>query len=261
MKYDHLLADAVPDSLLARHARPPRSPGGVGRPDDRRSRGRRRRLLGPVDRAAGQGARSRPGRGAAGGEPDRLGRLRAQRRVLLLLADPRLRQRRVPLARRDGHPGAARAREPRRDRGHAGALRDRVRLPALRRTRCRDRRVAGGGTGFGGDVGGRRVPRPRGGAGTGRLADVPRRAVGQDRLRDGRSGAAGFRAAGRVLAARRAHPREVAGVRAGARRPDDAGRDAARRSPGAEGGAGDERLPEPAAGGCGPSSSRSTTTR
>ena len=94
-----------------------------------RPRRRRRRLLRPVDRAAGQGARPRPRRRAARGRADRLGGHAAATAGSARRASPTAR----PTAWRAGpheYPTlrAARPREPRRDRGDGGALRHRVRL-------------------------------------------------------------------------------------------------------------------------------------
>ena len=100
------LADAAPtsawlDSPARPDARPPLTADTHGGPG-----GRRRRVHRALDRAARQGARPRPRRGAGRGAAHRLGGVRAQRRVLLGVADPRSRQRRAAVPRRDRRPSS-----------------------------------------------------------------------------------------------------------------------------------------------------------
>ena len=130
---------------------------------------------GSLDRRARQGARPRSRRGAGRRAAHRLGGVRAQRRLLLGVADPRAGQRRAAVPRRDRHARAARAAEPRGDRVRRREVRDRLRLGA-------DRLAVGGHRAAPGRVApgrGRRghVPGPGRDPGRGRLPDVPRRAL------------------------------------------------------------------------------------
>ena len=113
------LVDAAPAPYWLDQPRPPAAAPGARRARDGRPLRRRRRLLRALDRDPGQGARPLARRGAARGQPDRLGGIGAQRRVLRRVAHARARERRGALARRDRHARPARPGEPRRDRGHA----------------------------------------------------------------------------------------------------------------------------------------------
>ena len=208
----------------------------------------RRRLHGPVGGAAGQAGRSRPRRRGAGGGDGGRGRQRPQRRVHRRVPDPWPAQRPQPVPRRDRPAGAAGAREPGRHRAGDRAPRHRLRLGAdgVDPGRPQPARGRGAERVRAGDAGARlrlRLARPRGGARAGRLAHLPGRHLGAERLRAGRPGPPGMGASPRLHRAGRAAARAVAGdgaARAGRRRDAvDAGWPAAGRARRA----GHQRLP------------------
>ncbi len=127
-----------------------------------------------------------------GGRDHRLRRIRAQRRLLLRVADPRHRPRRGALARGPADAAASRAAERARDRRLHRERGHRRRHPAVREDRGRHaapppRCARSGARAQRAPRRGRHAPRPRGDAARRRLADVPRRTALPHRRRPARS--------------------------------------------------------------------------
>ena len=153
-------------------------------------------------------------------------------------------QRRAAVPRRDQHARAARPPEPHRDRVGHRPLRHRLRLRADRRA-LRGHRAPPGDLAPGGGSGRRgRLPRPGSRPRRGRLADVPRRALGARHQRPRRPGPAGVGAGRRGGAARRTHPRGHRRDGPRARRAGDGRSHGVRsRRAGTAGRAGHQRVP------------------
>ncbi len=223
-------SDAAPHPYWLDTPDRPAGAAGARRRPPHRPRRRRRRVHRALDRPDGQGARPSARRRADRGRPDRRRGHRAQRRLLLREPHPRRGQRARAVARRVRRAAPPRHGEPRRDRRDDRALRHRLRLPAHRRARGGDATARARGV----RLVGTRLPRRRGAAGAGRLADVPRRHVGPRRHRDARPRAAGLGTRRGGRGGRRADRRAYAGHRAqGVRRPDRPGhRERQRHRPG-----------------------------